>query len=222
MLFVKERDIVVPGEKLAGNDYIAGRGTFIEEDKIYSSVVGLVSIKGKRIEVIPLQGKYIPKKNDSVIGKVVDVKFARWIVDIRSPYSAILPVSEVIDKGKKNLEEIFGIGDTLFLKIIEVDEVKKVKLGLHEGGPIKLEGGTLAYITPSKVPRVIGRKGSMIKMLKKLTNCEILLGQNGVIWVKGDKKMEEIVKRALEMIDREAHTSGLTDRVKEFIIRSIE
>lgn len=59
-------------------------------------------------------------------------------------------------------------------------------------------------------------------MLKKLTNCEILLGQNGVIWVKGDKKMEEIVKRALEMIDREAHTSGLTDRVKEFIIRSIE
>lgn len=34
--------------------------------------------------------------------------------------------------------------------------------------------------------------------------------------------MEEIVKRALEMIDREAHTSGLTDRVKEFIIRSIE
>lgn len=53
MLFVKERDIVVPGEKLAGNDYIAGRGTFIEEDKIYSSVVGLVSIKGKRIEVIP-------------------------------------------------------------------------------------------------------------------------------------------------------------------------
>lgn len=69
MLFVKERDIVVPGEKLAGNDYIAGRGTFIEEDKIYSSVVGLVSIKGKRIEVIPLQGKYIPKKMIVLLGR---------------------------------------------------------------------------------------------------------------------------------------------------------
>ena len=58
----------------------------------------------------------------------------------------------------------------------------------------------------------------MINMLTSETGCEFVIGQNGRILVKcPDKDMEEVAVLALKMIEREAHTTGLTDRVREFI-----
>ena len=53
---------------------------------------------------IPLKSKYVPKKGDVVIGKIKDVRFSMWDVDINSPYSGILPAFEVFGREKKELE----------------------------------------------------------------------------------------------------------------------
>ena len=218
MILVKDKDLVVPGEVLAEDDCYAGRGTFKDDSKICSSVVGLVSIRNKKISVIPLQSKYIPKRGDVVIGKINDVRFSMWGLDINSPYSGLLPASEVFGKEKRELEKVFNIGTILFLRVIDVDEVKKVKLGLKGRGLGKFKGGILVHITPTKVPRLIGKKGSMINMIKDKTGCDIVVGQNGVVWVKGDVKMERIAEKIINMIEYEAHTSGLTDRVRDLLI----
>lgn len=218
MILVKDKDLVVPGEVLAEDDCYAGRGTFKDDSKICSSVVGLVSIRNKKISVIPLQSKYIPKRGDVVIGKINDIRFSMWGLDINSPYSGLLPASEVFGKEKRELEKVFDIGTILFLRVIDVDEVKKVKLGLKGRGLGKFKGGILVYITPTKVPRLIGKKGSMINMIKDKTGCDIVVGQNGVVWVKGDIKMERIAETVINMIEYEAHTSGLTDRVRDLLI----
>ena len=191
MIYVNEKDLVVPGELLAEDDYYPGRGTFEDDGKICSKLLGLVSLRNKKISVIPLKSKYLPKKGDVVIGKIDDVRFSMWGVDINSPYSGILPASEVFGREKKELSRVFDIGDVLFLRIVDVDEVKKVKLG-----------------------RLIGKKGSMINMIKDKTCCKIVVGQNGLVWVKGNEDMEQIVKNIIKLIEREAHTSGLTDRIK--------
>jgi len=217
VILVKDKDLVVPGEVLAEDDFLAGRGTFREENKICSSVVGLVSIRNKKISVIPLQSKYIPKRGDVVIGEINDIRFSMWGLDINSPYSGLLPASEVFGKEKRELEKVFDVGDVLFLRVIDVDEVKKVKLGLKGRGLGKFKGGILIYITPTKVPRLIGKKGSMINMIKDKTHCDIVVGQNGVVWVKGKPEMERIAEKVIKMIEEQAHTSGLTDRVRDLL-----
>jgi exosome complex component RRP4 len=217
VIFVEDKEIVIPGDILADEEYNSGRGTFKENDKICSSLVGLVAIRDKKISVIPLQSKYIPKRGDVVIGEVTDIRFSMWNLEINSPYSGFLPASDVFGKEKRELSRTFDVGDVLFLRVVDVDEVKKVKLGLKGRGLGKFRGGILINITPTKVPRLIGKKGSMINMIKDETKCEVIVGQNGVVWVKGDPTMERVAEKVINMIEEQAHTSGLTDRVRDML-----
>ena len=74
------------------------------------------------------------------------------------------------------------------------------------------------YVTPTKIPRIIGRKGSMISMIKQVTNCQIILGLNGVILVTGKtEEDEELAITAIRKIEAESHTSGLTDRITQLL-----
>lgn len=217
MIFVEDKEIVIPGDVLSDDEYHAGRGTFKEDSKICSSLVGLVAIRDKKISVIPLQSKYIPKRGDVVIGEITDIRFSMWNLDVNSPYSGFLPASDVFGKEKRDLNKTFNVGDVLFLRVVDVDEVKKVKLGLKGRGLGKFRGGILINITPTKVPRLIGKKGSMINMIKDETKCDVVVGQNGVVWVKGKPDMERIAEKVINMIEEQAHTSGLTDRVRNML-----
>lgn len=222
MIYVENKDLVIPGEVLADDDFFPGRGTFKENGKICSSLMGLVSLRNKKIRVIPLKSKYVPKKGDVVIGKIIDVRFSMWDVDINSPYSGMLSAFEVFGRDKKELNKVFNIGDVLFLRVVEVDEVKKAKLGLKCRGMGKFNGGIIVDIAPTKVPRLIGKKGSMINMIKDKTNCEIVVGQNGLVWVKGEESMEQLTKNIIHLIEKEAHTSGLTNKIKNKLYLAID
>jgi len=215
MLYVDEKDLVIPGEVLAEGDFYSGRGTFQENGSICSKLMGLVSLRNKKISVTPLKSKYIPKRGDVVIGKIQEVRFSMWDVDINSPYSGILSGSEVFGRDKRELKSVYDVGDTLFFRIIDVDEVKKAKLGLKGRGMGKFYGGIIVSISPTKVPRLIGKKGSMINMIKDKTHCKIVVGQNGLVWVKGEEHMQQLTKEIINQIEEQAHTSGLTNRIRD-------
>lgn len=123
---------------------------------------------------------------------------------------------------KKELNKVYDIGDVLFLRVVDVDEIKKAKLGLKGRGMGKFKGGIIVDIAPTKVPRLIGKKGSMINMIKDKTNCKIVVGQNGLVWVKGDKDMEQLTKNIIHLIEAEAHTSGLTNKIKNKLYLAID
>ena len=222
MIYVENKDLVIPGQVLSDDEYYSGRGTFKENGKVCSSLMGLVSLRNKKIRVIPLKSKYVPKKGDVVIGKINDVRFSMWEVDINSPYSGILPAFEVFGREKKELNKVYDVGDVLFLRVVDVDEIKKAKLGLKGRGMGKFKGGIIVDIAPTKVPRLIGKKGSMINMIKDKTNCKIVVGQNGLVWVKGDEDMEQLTKEIIHLIEAEAHTSGLTNKIKNKLYLAID
>lgn len=222
MIYVENKDLVIPGQILADDEYYSGRGTFKENGKVCSSLMGLVSLRNKKIRVIPLKSKYVPKKGDVVIGKINDVRFSMWDVDINSPYSGILPAFEVFGREKKELNKVYDVGDVLFLRVVDVDEIKKAKLGLKGRGMGKFKGGIIVDIAPTKVPRLIGKKGSMINMIKDKTNCKIVVGQNGLVWVKGDEDMEQLTRDIIHLIEAEAHTSGLTNKIKNKLYLAID
>ena len=222
MIYVENKELVIPGQVLSDDEYYSGRGTFKEEGKVCSSLLGRVSLRNKNIRVVPLKSKYVPKKGDVVIGKVSDVRFSMWDIDINSPYSGILPAFEVFGREKKDLNKVFDVGDVLFLRVIDVDEIKKAKLGLKGRGMGKFKGGIIVEISPTKVPRLIGKKGSMINMIKEKTGCKIVVGQNGLVWVKGKYDMEQLTRELILLIEAEAHTSGLTNKIKSKLYLAID
>ncbi|NPA74979.1 MAG: RNA-binding protein [Euryarchaeota archaeon] len=218
----KMRDIVVPGEEI-DIEGKPGRGVFVENGKLYSAYLGIVDTRMGYVNVIPLSGCYMPKKGDRVIGKIVDLAPMNWVVDINAPYYAPLHVNDVpwrVEFGDTG--RFLSIGDVILAKVSNVNEMGQVWITLKEQGLRKLEGGHIITISPSKVPRVIGKSGSMIQMLKDHTNCRIYVGQNGTIWISGAPDGIITVIKAIRMIEREAHTYGLTDRVKEFLERGDE
>jgi len=221
-IFFEKREIVVPGDLLAEGDYIAGENTFKEGNRIYASRVGLVEYANKKIQVVALRAFYVPRIGDTVIGKIVEVGVSGWIVDINSPYMALLRASDVLEKGfnprKDDLTAIYDVGDMIIAKIVSYDRTQNPLLTVNERGLGKITRGQIIQITPTKIPRVIGRKGSMINVIKRETGCNIVLGQNGLILVSGRSlESERLAVMAIRKIEEEAHTSGLTDRITEML-----
>jgi len=219
---VKDKQIVVPGEVLAdGMDYLPSTGTYRDENDILSNQVGLTSINGRVIKVIPLTGKYNPKKNDIIIGEVVNILMSGWIVDIGGPYSAMLTLkdasSSYIERGA-DLSQFYTYGDIIASEIVNVSKTKLIDLSMKGPGLKKLKGGRLINVTSSKVPRIIGRQGSMISMIKDSTKCRITVGQNGRVWISGNNVQDETkAVEAIMMIENESHSEGLTEKVKAFL-----
>jgi len=221
-LIVKDREIVVPGDTLAtGMDYLPASGVYREKDNIIAMHLGLVNVKGRLIKVIPLSGKYAPKKDDMVIGKVADIGFSGWRVEIGWAFEANLGMkdasSDFIDK-RSDLTQYYDFGDIIATQITHVSGSKIIDLSMRGPGMKKLKGGMIIKVTPSKVPRIIGKQGSMISLIKENTNCKIVVGQNGIVWVSGDDPEKEFLAiEAIKKINEESHTGGLTDRIKDLL-----
>ena len=121
---IKEKEIAVPGEQLAqGMDILPGQGTYRDGENIIAKRLGLATIDGRTIKLIPLSGRYIPKTGDTVICKVIDVSFSGWRLDTNSAYSAMLSMkdgtSDFIARGA-NLTQYYDLGDYIVCKIINV------------------------------------------------------------------------------------------------------
>lgn len=217
----KERKIVVPGEIIAtGQNFLPGENTKREGQNIIATRFGLLDIEERLTKVIPLSGTYIPRRGNVVIGKVVDITYNGWLIDIDSPYSAFLPIIEC--KGfvskKDDLSLIYNYGEMVIAKVLGV-KGKGVDLTTRERGFHNLEEGMIIRVNSNKVPRVIGKQGSMVNLIKEYTGCNIVVGQNGLIWVKGQTIEAELLAReAIKMITGKSFVEGLTDKVKEFLM----
>lgn len=230
MLKIEDRGLVIPGQILEEGfaegekrginfDYLH---CFRDKEKIISSVIGMGRVDRGGIKVIPSSGVYMPKEEDVILAVVMGTYFNRWALDINSPYSCIMSLEEAVNKGndrhydsnsRSNLHprDYFDIGDILSVKISSVNEVnfsRAIK-------PWKLEGGLILEVDPKRVPRVIGKKRSMLNLIKEKTQSSIIVGQNGRIWIKGSH--ERFVVEVIKKIVREAQTSGLTDRIDRLL-----
>ena len=218
---IKNKDIVVPGEILStGMDYLPSFGTYRHGNYILASRVGLVNIEGKVIKLIPLSGRYIPKRGDTIIAQVTEILINGWRLETNCAYPAMLTLkdatSDYIARGT-DLRQYFDVGDYVVTKIVNVTSQKLIDVSMKGPGLKKLRGGRIIEINTHKVPRIIGKQGSMVSMIKKATNCRIIVGQNGLAWISGEPKDEVIAVEAIRIIESESHISGLTDKVKNFL-----
>lgn len=227
-MLVEKYQLVAPGDKLATGKFKQGFGVFKEKTKendytYFSTLLGLVSVKGPTLSVIPLEGSYIPLENDLVIGIVNIVGSRSWIVDIRGPYAGVLALNNVLDRDFRpgpnfSPDKYLNIGEIVLAKVISFDRTRDPVLTMHNRGLKKLTSGRLIEVDPVKVPRIIGKSGSMISMIKEATKSQIYVGQNGRILINAPNfETELIIIECIDKIQKESHVSGLTDRIKALL-----
>jgi len=207
---------VIPGDLVSDDVAKHGDGTYVHDGSVYASLYGVLSCREK-IRVVPLSGKYIPIRRDVVVGFVKEVTFSNWIVDIRSPYEGLLHVSEY--PRRIELDEMsahLGIGEAVLVEVKEVDPMMKIELTMRDRRLRVIRSGRIVEISPSKVPRLIGHGGSMISLIKSETDCSIVVGQNGRVWINGRGCDSELAAEAIDKIERESHIPGLTERLGRF------
>ena len=213
-----KRELVLPGDVIDESGAKAGEYAYSREGKVYAAVMGIKNVSPIGVSVIPLWGQYMPSAGDFVIGVVNDIGPSNWMIDINAPYPAPLHVSEVPWKVEfGDTSRFLNIGNVVFLKILSVDESKKIQVTMNDSGLRKVEGGLLVEIAHSKVSRVIGKSGSMIQLLKSESGCRIFVGQNGRIWIDGEEDRAAVVADAIKMIEEKAQARDLTEKVKKYL-----
>jgi exosome complex component RRP4 len=217
----QSRDLVLPGDVVYEGKIRTGENTYRNQEQVIATRLGLVNYDKDTVSVIALQGGFNPLVGDLVIGEVKDIDLGEWVVDIGAQIEAILSIPDAVDQPYRtefDMTRILDVGDTIITKIVDLDHRKTPILSILGPGLGRINQGFLFHITPSKIPRLIGKKGSMINMIIKETNCRVVIGQNGLILIDGpNREQEEMVIKVIQKVNDEAHTSGLTNRVQEFL-----
>jgi len=215
----EKRQIVVPGETIVtGNEFLPGDGAYRAGDEVVAGRYGIANIFEKHVRVVPVSGAYYPRRGNTIIATVVDITFNGWLLDFGGAQNAFLPVSEVPRYVNKNeMAEFLDFGESVIVKVWDVKS-RGVDASMKMRGFGKIDGGMIIAIGPNKVPRVIGREGSMVKMIKGATGCDVTVGQNGKVWISGkDTDSEVATRKIVEFIADNATIAGLTEKVESFI-----
>jgi exosome complex component RRP4 len=215
------RRYVIPGDTLAEGNVRAGYNVIRIGDRLVSTRVGMSEMIRDSVRVVPLAGSYLPRVEDVVIGVVANYSAFSWEVDMNSCFLGILPAQSVFGKdyspAEQPLTSRFNIGDMLMAKIIAFDRTRDPLVSISGPGMGKIMKGEIVKIAPSRVPRLIGKKGSMTNIIESSTKCQLTVAQNGVVLLRGpDAGIEQAIK-AIEVIEKEAHTADLSGRIQTLL-----
>ena len=215
------RKQVIPGDVIASGDY--RYGSYIEKrgSDYIALRIGLAEVSRDGVKLIPLTGPYIPHVDDQVVGKVIDMSGFGWEIDINSSFFGYLPASFVFGRefspATHDLSSKFKVGDLLLCKIEAFDRSRDPQISIRGPGLGKVPKGEIVKISPTKVPRLIGRKGYMVNMISAQTGCELKVGQNGLVVVSGPPEGILKAANAIKMIEEEAHLADLTTKVQNYL-----
>ena len=217
-----KRKYVIPGDTVTTGPYRPEQNVILDGNKIISTTIGISEIYDDSVRVIPLTGKYIPKINDLVIGKVISHTSLSWELDINSCYVGFLPAQDVFGRDfsahADELTSKLKAGDLVAARIANFDRTRDPLVTIADRDLGKIDSGDLIKISPSKVPRLIGKRGTMIQTIETATEAVITIGQNGWVVVSCENPEGLLkAKKAIQMVNEQAHVANLTDQVKEML-----
>ena len=222
-----KRKYVIPGDVVTTGPFRPEQNVILDGTKIIATAVGISEIYDDSVKVIPLTGKYIPKIDDLVIAKVNSHTSRSWELDINSCYVGFLPAQDVFGRDfsahADELTSKLKTGDLVAARIANFDRTRDPLVTISDRDLGKIDSGILIAISPSKVPRLIGKRGSMIQMIEQATDAAVTIGQNGWVVVSCDTPEGLLkAKTAIEMVNEKAHVANLTDQVKEMLDKKSE
>ena len=220
--FESRKRHVLPGDFITTAPLRLQNNVVLDGKRIISTTIGLSDVSDDSVRVISLTGVYLPKIDDLVVGIIQYISGNSWFADINSCYQGMLLGQDVFGRGsyptKNEMEERLSKGDIIFAKIANSDRQREPLISIADQSLGKIDSGELVRISPTKIPRLIGKRGSMIQTIEGSTNATITVGQNGLIVVSCDET-NGLLKAlaAIRMVDEQAHLVNLTDKVKKML-----
>ncbi len=217
-----KRRYVIPGDKIIEGNYKPLMNVMKSGDYLISTRIGIAEAGKDGVKVIPLSGVYIPRVNDLVIGKVIDRSSLSWDIDINSCFFAHLPAQDVFGRdfspARDDMGRQLSLGDLIIARIVSFDRTRDPMLTVQDKDLGKIPYGEFIKISPTRVPRLIGKRGSMIQTIEQATQTRVIIGQNGIVVVTGrDTDGLSLAVKAIKMVEDESHTTNLTQRVKTLL-----
>mgnify|MGYP002624247030 CR=1 FL=1 len=217
-----KRKQVIPGDVITTGPFRPDQNTTLDGNRIIATTIGISEIYDDTVRVIPLTGMYYPKINDLVIGKVVSHTSLSWELDINSCYVGFLPAQDVFGRDfsahANELTSKLDKGDLVAARIANFDRTRDPLVTISDRELGKIDSGELVSISSSKVPRLIGKRGTMIQTIEMATGATITIGQNGWVVVSCENPDGLLkAKKAIQMIEEQAHIANLTDRIKSML-----
>lgn len=197
------RRIVLPGDIIA-EERVRLDNTYHDSGKTFASVLGILD--DERGCIIPLEGAWKPKSGSEVVGIIRSVDRNTCSIELNHSTPGIL----IMDRNSRYSPKVFDVVESIIARV----ERRNIPI-MERVRPVP-EGARIIYVKPSKIPRILGKNNSMLKQIEELTGSRISVGVNGIIAISGDNTDDAVY--AIRTIEKNAHTSGLTDRVKELLI----
>jgi exosome complex component RRP4 len=217
-----KRKYVIPGDVITTGPFRAEENVHLFGDKIIATTVGISEIFDSGVRVIPLTGMYIPRIDDFIIGIVKSHTSLSWELDINSCYAGILPAQDVFGRDFNpkvhDMTSRLKTGDLIAARVANSERSRDPLITIADRDLGKIDEGEMLKISPSKVPRLIGKRGSMIQTIESATKAIITIGQNGYVVVTSEEP-DGLLKaiEAIKMVEEQAHVPNLTERIQQML-----
>ncbi|MGC8567738.1 MAG: KH domain-containing protein [Candidatus Micrarchaeia archaeon] len=200
------RKIVFPGTEIDRS--INTEYSYTEFNKKYISVLSMYDSETNTI--IPLEGFWHPNLGEKVVGVVVDYDRSKIYVELSSFVQGVIELPKHFDNPIK-----IDKGELVEATVSAIQSKVEVSLLFNK---ILDSDGIVIRMPVVKMPRVIGKNNTMISQIIEYTKSNIIVGMNGVIWLKGGNA--DLALKAFEEINKNAHIHGLTNKIKEMLTSS--
>ncbi|KAJ8622983.1 hypothetical protein MRB53_031512 [Persea americana] len=187
--------IIVPGDvildlsSMTNQTLKLGPGLRQDGDAISVMKAGRLRFsKPNKYWVESSEKRYVPCVEDTILGIVVDCKPDNFLVDIKGPMLAFLPVLAFEGGTRRNIPK-FEIGTLLYLRVVKANSNMNPELSCtdasgkaSEFGPLK-EGYMFESTTGLSRMLLSSPTCPVLEALGKKLSFEIAVGLNGRVWV---------------------------------------
>ena len=214
-----EQRLVTPGMTIGSlSGMRVGSGAISQNDKIIATKLGWVRELNGTISVDPISSPYLPRSGDLVIATVAEVRNNLWFMDINGSFQGLLPMSLAPWKVEfGHARKHMDVGDCVLARVQEVDECHNVVLTMKGIGLRKFSQGSVIEVGVNLLDKLRGENDSVINSIRESSDCRIVLGQNGRIWVDGDENGTSWMRDAINMAVAEGHKEDFNNKLSELI-----
>ncbi|MGC8581381.1 MAG: exosome complex RNA-binding protein Csl4 [Thermoplasmata archaeon] len=162
-----EKNLVLPSTELGVvEEFVAGEGTYINNGKIYSNIIGYVNVNDKEriISVEPIKPKQTINANDILYCYVESINQSIAVTipifkekeksAIKDEMEAILHISRVKKGYSKSFDGILKVGDIIRAKVVSISP--KIEISIAENDL----GVTMGYC--SKCRKLMIKKNNVL------------------------------------------------------------
>jgi len=175
-----------------------GHDTYVgpSSSEIKATVAGTIQKTNKLLSVRPLRARYTPEIGDLIVGRIIEVQFKCWRVDVRAPVLASLPLSAInlpsgilrrrTKTNELKIRTLFSEGDILVAEMQSLHQYGSASLHTKSLTYGKLRNEVLMSVSDTTGGGGVVRAHRQVWTIDTVYSggqVDVILSVNGYIWI---------------------------------------